>query len=372
MPRAAFDFVDGGADDEITLRRNGSAFDDLALVPRVLRGVSEVSAKTTLFGRRLDLPVLLSPIGGADFAATPDAYTAAAAAAADAGTVSVLAWAKNDQIDAAGRGHWLQVYLNKDRALISDSVERAKIGGVGALVLTADVPVAGNRERDGRNGLTIPLRIVTPKIAVDVARRPVWLWHHLTRGRKSRTVATGGVGGRVRELRSVADGVRAGINPRQTWDDLRWLREVWEGPLLLKGVMCAEDATLAIDAGCEGVIVSNHGGRQLDGTPASIEMLPEVVAAVNGRAPVLLDGGVRRGTDVVKALSLGAHACLVGRPWVFAAAAGGQAAIAQMLDEFHTEILRTLQLLGAADIDELGPHFVRRRAGSHWHMGAPH
>jgi (S)-mandelate dehydrogenase len=175
-----------------------------------------------------------------------------------------------------------------------------------------------------------------------------------------------GVSGKIREVQSLSEAIRAEFNPHQSWNDLKWLRDLWEGPLLLKGVMCSEDAELAVQAGCEGVIVSNHGGRQLDGTPASIEVLPEIIATVNGRAEVLLDGGIRRGTDVAKALCIGARACLVGRPWVFAVAVGGEAGVRRMLETLHEELVRTLHLLGAASTADLGPSFVRQRSGTAW------
>jgi isopentenyl diphosphate isomerase/L-lactate dehydrogenase-like FMN-dependent dehydrogenase len=357
LPRVAFDFVDGGADDEVTLRRNRSAFDDLALIPRVLRGVGEVTVETELFGQSLRMPVLLTP-AGAPVMAGANAYTAAARGATAAGTISVLTSSGDVELVAQSTDvpQWYQLYLNRDRDRVADSLERVKRLGYSALVLTADVPVAGNRERDLRNGMTVPLRLVTPRIVFDAARRPRWL----------RAYFSGGIRGRVREVTTLAEAVRSWIDPDQDWEAVRWLRSVWEGPLLVKGVMCAEDAKLAVDAGCDGVIVSNHGGRQLDGVPGSIEALPEIVAALDGHGQVLLDSGVRRGTDVVKALALGAKACLIGRPWIFAAVTGGEAGVTRMLEQFREEIVRTLQLLGCASLDELSPEFLRHRPTSAW------
>lgn len=366
LPRVAFDFVDGGAEDEVTMRRNRVAFDELALVPRVLRGVAEVSTETTLFGQRMRLPVLLAP-AGAGLVAGPDAYRAAAAGAAAAGTISVLGAAGAEEAEAvaaaSSQPQWLQLYLTRDRTRLVDALERAKRCGFTALVLTGDTPVAGNRERDVRNGLTVPLRIVTPRIVFGALCRPRWTWRYLGGRRRGKWQS---VGSRVRELQTLAESVRAALNPEQSWDDLRWLRSLWDGPLLLKGVMCAEDAELAVEAGCDGVIVSNHGGRQLDGAPASIEMLPEVVAALNGRAEVLLDSGVRRGTDVVKALSLGAKACLVGRPWIFAVVTSGQRGVVDLLDQLQREIDVALHLVGVSSPADLAPGCVRCRAGGIW------
>jgi isopentenyl diphosphate isomerase/L-lactate dehydrogenase-like FMN-dependent dehydrogenase len=250
-------------------------------------------------------------------------------------------------------------------------VERAQAAGFAALVYTVDTPTVGNRERDLRNGLTVPLRIVTPRIAWDAARRPGWLYRYFASSENRRETLRVGLRGRVRQLQGHAATVRALLDADQTWDDVRWLRELWEGPLVLKGVLCAEDAELALEAGCDGVVVSNHGGRQLDGTPATIELLPEVVAAVGGRGEVFIDGGIRRGTDVVKALCLGAKACLVARPWVFAVASEGEQGVVRVLAQLHAEIVRTLQLLGVSSVAELGPDILRRRPGSGWERVLP-
>jgi isopentenyl diphosphate isomerase/L-lactate dehydrogenase-like FMN-dependent dehydrogenase len=366
LPRAAFDFVEGGADDEVTLARNRSAFDDLALIPRVLGGVGEVTTAIELFGHQLRMPVLLGPAGAA-LVAGPDGDAAAARAAATAQTIMVVSWSPT----TAGLGatspalQWYQLYVTRDRGEMADSVRRARELGFAALVLTADVPVVGNRERDQRNRLTVPLRLRTPHLVFDSACRPRWLWQYVRAGAgRGATLETKDQ--TIRRRAGLDDAVQAKFDPQQTWDDLRRLRDLWDGPLLLKGVMCGDDALLAAEAGCDGVIVSNHGGRQLDGTPASIDVLPEVIAAVSGRIEVLVDGGIRRGTDVVKALSLGAKACLVGRPWVFAVAVGGEAGVTEMLDHLHSEIVRALKLLGARTIDDLGPRFVRRRVEGAW------
>jgi isopentenyl diphosphate isomerase/L-lactate dehydrogenase-like FMN-dependent dehydrogenase len=365
LPRVAFDFVDGGAEDEVTVRRNRSAFDDLALIPRVLRGVGDVSTETELFGKCLRMPLLLAP-AGAWVVGGREAHLAAERAASAAGTISFFSAYDGFESVAYSPPQWLQLYLLYDRDALTETMSYAKGLGISVLVLTVDTPVSGRRDRNIRNQMTIPLRIVTPRIALDAARRPGWLWRYFASGANRRATLRQGLGGRVRNLKTQAEAVRASLNPQHTWEDVQWLRSLWDGPLLLKGVMCGEDAELALKAGCQGVIVSNHGGRQLDGVPASIEVLPEVVAAVSGRAVVLLDSGVRRGTDVVKALSLGANACLVGRPWVFAATSDGAAGVTAMLDEFREEITCAMQLLGARSISELGPEFVRRRPGFGW------
>jgi len=365
LPKVVFDFIDGGADDEVTLARNRFAFDDLTLVPRVLRGVRAVSTETELFGRRLSMPVLLAPAGNARVAG-PQGELAQIGGASDAGTIGVLGGFASISAERVARTvpepHWFQLYLFRDRGLTLEIVDRVKQLGYGALVVTIDTPLAGNRERDRRNGLSVPLRI-GPRTMIDAARHPRWLWHYLTGEpmsphlEGSLKAAKGALG----QLKSHAEYVHSVLNTEQSWADIEWLRGVWEGPLLVKGILCGDDAELAIAAGCDGVVVSNHGGRQLDGAPASIEALPEVVAAVDGRATVLLDGGIRRGTDVVKALGLGASACLLGRPWLFALAVGGRAGVTAMLEQIRTELVRTLQLMGLSSVAEVGPHVVRRR-----------
>jgi isopentenyl diphosphate isomerase/L-lactate dehydrogenase-like FMN-dependent dehydrogenase len=370
LPRVAFDHVDGGADDEVTMRRNRAAFADLALVPRVLRGVRSVSADVELFGQRLALPVLLAPTGNVRMG-HPCGEVAAAKGASAAGTISVLSgfssFSPQKVAKAVPVPQWFQLYLFKDRQLIAETVEQVERHGFSALVVTVDAPVAGNRERDRQNGLAVPLKI-TPRMAADAARRPRWLWQYWTGEPMVPQFASGSLTAarRIGELKSLAAYVQSTLNAEQSWDDIRWLRSVWRGPLLVKGILCAEDAQMAVDVGCDGVIVSNHGGRQLDSAPASVEMLPEVVDAVRGRAEVLVDSGIRRGTDVVKAISLGAKACLIGRPWWYGLIVAGEAGVKAILDGLHEEIMRTLRLMGVTGVSELSPEFLRRRPGSGW------
>lgn len=372
MPRVAFDFVDGGAEDELTLLRNRTAFDDLALVPRVLAGVKEVSTTTHLFGQPLTMPILLAP-AGAVLVVGGDADAAAMRGGEIAGVLSVQAWRTpvRPSTDDPSR-QWFQLYLTRDRERLKATVLDAKQAGFSALVVTGDVPVAGNRERDNRNGLTVPLRLLTPRIAADAARRPAWLWRYLNSDARGEANMEFGIRSKIREVQSLSDAVRSAFNPSQSWRDLEWIRELWDGPLLLKGVMSGGDAERALRIGCDGIIVSNHGGRQLDSLPASIEMVPEVAAAVGERVPILVDGGIRRGTDIAKALSLGASACLVGRPWVFATALGGEQAVVDMLSTLQAELTRTLHLLGIGSVHELGPQLLRRRPGAGWQIVPSH
>jgi L-lactate dehydrogenase (cytochrome)/(S)-mandelate dehydrogenase len=372
LPKFAFDFADGGADDEVTLRRNQTAFDDLALIPRVLRGVENASAEVVdLFGRHLALPVLLAPTGDSRILG-PQAELAQARGASAAGTISILSGVASmppDRVAAAvPEPGWAQVFLYRDRQVTQQAVEHVKRLGFSALVLTVDGPVKGNRERDIRNGFQLPLK-PTPTMALRNVRHWKWMWDYFTTDPKAGPVDPG-LAARIRTVLAARHqqplSVPAVFHVDQSWEDLEWLRSVWEGPLLLKGVMCGQDADLAVAAGCDGVIVSNHGGRELDGSPASIEVLPEVVAAVGGRAQVLVDGGIRRGTDVVKALSLGATACLVGRPWLFALAVAGAEGVHQMLEQLRSEILHAMQLVGVTSVDQLGPDYIRLRSGTGW------
>jgi isopentenyl diphosphate isomerase/L-lactate dehydrogenase-like FMN-dependent dehydrogenase len=370
LPKPVFDYIDGAADDEFTVAENRRAFQDLAFAPRVLARVAERRLDVEVLGQRLALPVLLAPTGLARVAGRGGEVTAARAAAA-AGTVSILSSATSLPIEAVAASvqepQWFQLYLYRDRQTSLDRIALAKRLGFRVLVVTVDAPVSGNRERDVRNGLSVPVR-VRPRMALETMLRPRWLVgyltgppliaHHDKGPQRGRGGVTGG-----EHLTSFVQGL---FNSDLGWDDLRWIREAWGGPLVLKGVMCGEDATLAVAAGCDAVVVSNHGGRQLDSVPATIDMLTEIVEAVGGQAEVLLDGGVRRGSDVVKALALGAKACLIGRPWLYGLAAGGEAGVARVLRTFAEEIDRTLALVGVRDCASLHPSVLRRRPASGW------
>jgi isopentenyl diphosphate isomerase/L-lactate dehydrogenase-like FMN-dependent dehydrogenase len=370
IPRVVFDYIDGAADDEVTARENRRAFGDLAFRARVMVDVAQRDQTMVVLGQRLRVPVITAPTGMSRVAGA-DGEIAAAKAAAAAGTVSMLSAATSIAIEdvaaSVSEPQWFQLYLFADRARSLERVRLARELGFRVLVVTVDTPVPGNRERDVRNGLTVPVR-VRPRMALAVARRPRWLASYLT-GPPLAQHHDAPPRGRLRGVlgdRSLAEHVASLFTPSTTWEDLAWIRREWDGPLVLKGVMCGEDAALAVEHGCDGVVVSNHGGRQLDGLPATIDVLPEVVAAVGERADVLLDGGVRRGTDVVKALALGAKACLIGRPWLFGLAGGGVTGVSAVLDAFHDEIDRTLALLGVPAARDLQPGVLRRRPGSGW------
>ncbi len=346
LPRPIFDFIDGGAEDERTLRRNEAAFGDVKLLPRPLDGTTVRDQSLELFGRRLSLPVLVGPTGLSGLL-WPDGELAAARAAAAAGTAYCLSHASTCTIEdlpaLADGPRWMQVFMYRERELTRAFTERAQAAGYDALVLTTDNQVLGNRERDLRNGFSIPPRF-TAASTLGMATRAPWLWR--MRGRRDLTFANyvGTVG--ASDIRSLAARMASLLDPAASWADVAWLRGLWRGPLLLKGVLHPDEARRAVAEGIDGIIVSNHGGRQLDGAVSSLEALPAIVTAVAGRIPILLDGGVRRGADVVKALALGATACLIGRPHLWGLAVAGEAGVAVVLENYRREIDRVMALGG--------------------------
>ncbi len=358
LPRAVFDFADGGAEDEITLRRNERAFADWTLLPRPLNGAAERDLSVELFGRRLSMPVLIAPTGLSGLF-WPGGEVAAARAAAAAGTAFCLSHASVCTIETmAATGvapRWMQIFVYRDRGFTREFVERAQSGGYHALILTIDNQLVGNRERDLRNGFTIPPSFGALDIAAMATKLP-WLMrmaHELPRITFGNYVRPG----QPSDAASIAKRMGAILDPGLSWRDVDWLRGLWKGPLLLKGVLHPAEAAEAAARGVDGLIVSNHGGRQLDGAVASLDALPAVVAAVEGKIPVLLDGGVRRGADVVKAQALGASACLIARPQLWGLAVAGEAGVAHVLEILRREIDRVMGLMGAkrlADLDREG------------------
>ena len=365
LPRPVFDFADGGAEDETTLRANEAAFAKFFLVPMPLHGPAERDLSLDVFGSRLRLPVLIGPTGlGGLF--WPDGERAAARAAAEAGTAyclshgSVCTLERLAETGAAPR--WMQVFIYRDRGFTRELAERAQAAGYHALVLTTDNQILGNRERDIRNGFTIPPRFGVAEYAAMAAKLP-WLlrmraeFPRLTFGNYVKP-------GEKADIATLAGRMNQLLDPSMSWADVDDVRKIWRGPLILKGVLHPAEAAEAVARGVDGVIVSNHGGRQLDGAAASLDALPGVVQAVDGRIPVFLDGGIRRGADVVRALCLGAAACLIGRPQLWGVAVAGQEGVAHVLEIFRREIDRAMGLCGAARLADLGPHLLLRTAGS--------
>jgi L-lactate dehydrogenase (cytochrome) len=361
LPRPVYEFVAGGAETESSVRRNRSAWGAMTFRPHTLVDVADRDLSTTVLGRPVAMPLLLAPAGLARLV-HPDGELAAAAAAGEAGTVMALSTGSSctiEDVAAAASGPlWFQLYLWRDRDVVAGLVQRAAASGYHALCLTVDVPIVGQRERDLRNGMTIPPRL-TVRNLLDASWRVPW-WRGFLGGREVTFENFLGVEGAQNDSAAALGAFvnKQMIDPSVTWDELPWLRELWPGPLVVKGILTAEDARRAVDGGAQGVVVSNHGGRQLDGAPATATVLGEVVDAIGDHAEVYVDGGIRRGTDVVRALAIGARAAMVGRPWFWGLAAGGEAGVARVLEIFRTEIDRTLALLGVSRVAELDRSFL--------------
>ena len=363
LPRVIFDYIDGGAEGEITMRENMRAFETITFQPKCAVRTPQCDLATTVVGMPLSVPFMLAPLGSSRMF-YPRGEEVAAAAAGAAGTAYILSTfsgCRLEDVKSASTGPCLlQLYLVGDREVSRSMMRRAQDAGYSGLVVTIDTAVAGLRERDFRNGSRELVRRkpvpMLPFVGQFLAR-PRWLVRFFRDGGMMKfpnvvlpdtgPMAYADVGGSLE---------RADV----TWEDFGWIREAWRGPILIKGVHRADDARRAVDVGADAVIVSNHGGRQLDGVPASLRMLPDVLSAVNGRIEVLMDGGIRRGSDIVKALCLGARAVLIGRAYGYGLAAGGHAGVARVIDILRTDMIRTMKLLGCSSVRELGRDFIQR------------
>ncbi len=362
LPRMIYDFVEGGADGEVTLRDNEAAFDRLRFAPEFMVDVNKRDSGATVLGRRIEVPFICGPAGLARLVHRYGELEVAKACAS-AGTIFVVSTASSYSLeDIAAVGDcplWFQLYLWGKGDVVASLLDRAEACGYEALVLTVDVPVVGKRERDHRNGMSLPPR-VGPSQALDAALHPRWLWHLLS----GPSITYGSLVGLLPDaagFSSIAEYAnRELVDQTKTWSEVAWLRKRWSGPLLVKGVMSAADARRSVEQGVDGVVVSNHGGRQLDSLPASLDVLGEVVAEVGSEAEVILDGGVRRGSDLVKARALGAAAAMGGRPWFFALACGGAGGVAQMLEILRADVDRTLALLGSTSFEAVTSDILRR------------
>jgi isopentenyl diphosphate isomerase/L-lactate dehydrogenase-like FMN-dependent dehydrogenase len=363
LPRGVFDYVDGGTEDEVTLRRNTAAFEELRLRPRMGIWVDEPKTSTTLFGQELSFPVLTAPCGGMKLI-HPEADLGVARAAAAAGTIHIASSMSGFSLEQIAQGspdrHWFQLYRFRSREGMENLVLRARAAGYKAIVATLDTQVVSKREKDWRNGFSYSMRPNVAnvlKLGPQLAPHPFWIARYVRDGMPFEVANTAAMAqdGVPMQLNEVGG---RGRTSSPTWEDLAWVRDNFDGPLLVKGVLSADDCRKAIDLGCNGVIVSNHGGRQLDGAPATMEVLPEIVAAVGDRTEVLVDSGVRRGGDVLKALSLGAKAVLVGRPYVWGLAIAGQDGVAHMLELLRTEMERSMKMMGCTSVAELDPSWV--------------
>lgn len=366
LPRFVFDFIDGGSEDEICLARNAKDLHRVTLLPRHLRDTQTVDCSVSIFGQRWAVPVGIAPLGLTGLV-RPSGDLMLAKAAAESGVPFVLSTASNTSLehvrDAAPKSIlWQQLYVMGDRTIAEQLVLRAVKARFDALVLTIDVPVSGLRRRDMRNHFAAPFAL-TPFTVADSLSHPCWLYRILRNG--------------LPDFLNLASephnedsaSTKAAMLSRKmdrglTWDSIAWLRKLWSGPLLVKGVLHPDDAKLAIQCGIDGLIVSNHGGRQLDAAPSSISVLPQIVDAVASRIPVLIDSGFRNGTDVVRALASGAQGVLIGRPPLYGLASGGVHGVKEILKIFEEDIERNMILLGAANVSQVGAHSLFKQSPS--------
>lgn len=362
LPRPIFDYIDGGADDEVTLTRNSTAFARYELIPDVLADVSHIRTDTTLFGQRVAWPLMLAPTGLTRMF-HGHAELAVARAAAKHRLLYSLSTMGTTRLEALaeafGGPKVFQIYIFKDRGLTAEFVARCKQAGFHGLTLTVDTPVAGNRERDRVNGLSLPPRLTLASM-LSFALHPAWSLPALTGSKFDLANVSHRVDVLAGGPMSLFDYIGGQFDRTVTWRDVEWLASEWGGPLAIKGVMTPEDARRAVASGATGVMISNHGGRQLDGAPAPVDQIGLVRDALGDGAEVICDGGVRRGSDVVKALALGATACSIGRPYLYGLAAGGEAGVDRALSILHEEFERTMILAGVNDIALLRCRHIRR------------
>lgn len=363
LPAALFGYIDGGSDDERTLRGNTLAFDQHDLLQRALVDVSQIDLSTTVLGKKIDWPVICAPTGMTRMFHY-QGEKAVAREAARMGTfysLSTLSTTSIEDVGAETDGpKMFQVYVHRDRELSREFVQRAKDAKFDALCLTVDLPAHGNRERDLRTGITLPPKL-TVKSILDALIHPAWVYRYLT----TDSIVLANVEHKIKEgtgeVSNLLQYVANQFDPTVSWKDAEWLMSEWEGPFVLKGIMSVEDAKKAVAIGASAIVISNHGGRQLDSSPAPFEVLPEIVDAVGGKIEIILDGGIRRGTHVLKAMALGANACMIGRPYLYGLAAGGQPGVARALDLLRTEIELDMKLMGCRNMSEVNHCCLRKR-----------
>ena len=354
LPRPIFDFIDGGAEDEDTLRQNESAFLDWELIPKPLNGAAKRDLSTSLFGHTLSSPLLIGPTGLAGLF-WPQGEVAAANAASNYGTAYCLSHGSVCTLEQLAKMHqglkWMQVFIYKDRGFTRELATRAQESGYDALVLTIDNQLIGKRERDIVNGFTIPPRLDLSQM-LAFAKKPSWWWamrHELANVTFGNYVQSNS----PESVAALAARMGSLLDPSMSWEDVDMVRAHWKGRLILKGVLHPDEASQAVKHGVDAIIVSNHGGRQLNGAIASVRALPAVIQAVNGAIPVLLDGGIRRGSDIFKAVALGASAVLIGRPHLWGLSVAGKDGVQWVLEMLHGELDRTMGLAGASNIEEI-------------------
>ncbi len=361
LPRGVFDYIDGGAEDERSLANNATGFERIEFQPNVLRDVSQLDTSTTLLGKRISMPLVLAPTGYTRLTHSQGELSVARAAARAEVPYSLSTMSTRsieDVAEVSDGQKWFQVYTWKDRGLVKELVERAAAAGYEALWLTVDTAVLGRRERDVRRGLIIPPEI-GPAMIVDGILHPAWTLDFITHEPLEFANVVDHADKGVTDPIPMAQHVMQNFDQRLSWSDVEWLQSIWSGPIVLKGIQTVDDALRAVDAGVEGIGLSNHGGRQLDDAPSPIELVEPVAQAVQGRSAIICDGGVRRGSDIVKAIALGADACSIGRPYLYGAAVGGERGVDHVLQFFREGLERTMALTGRRSIAEIDRDVVR-------------
>ncbi len=364
LPRGVFDYIDGAAEDELSLRRNAEAFRRLEFRPRVMCDVGTIDTSTTLLGRPLPVPLVLAPVGFTRVA-NPAGELAAARAAARAKlpyTLSTMGTRSIEEVAAVSSGRkWFQVYVWRDRGLVKEMLARAASSGYEAIAITVDTAMLGRRERDVRHGFTLPPMLGLGTL-LDGALHPGWTWDFV----RAEPITFANVSGKGvphgDKAVNLAEYITGQFDPALSWRDLDWFRAEWDGAIVLKGIQTVDDARLAADAGVDAIALSNHGGRQLDGSPPPIELVAPVADAIGDRAEIICDGGIRRGSDVVKAVALGARACMIGRAYMYGLATAGERGVDHVLALLAADMRRTMALTGRRSISELGPDLVRWRS----------
>ena len=359
VPKAFFEYADGGSYNEETLRANRAELEPIKLRQRVMVDVSERSLATTIVGQKVSAPFALAPIGlcGMQYG---DGEILSAQAAEEAELPFILSTMSINSIEqvaeATTKPFWFQLYVIRDRGFSKDILSRAAKAGCSALVLTVDLQVLGQRHRDIRNGMTVPPQIRLKNI-IDMATKPEWVFSIL----KGKSKTFGNLAGHVKgmdDVTSLAQWTNHQFDPALNWKDVDWIKKVWPGKLIIKGILDVEDAKTAVKLGADAIVVSNHGGRQLDGAPSSISALPAIAQAVGSDTEVLFDGGIRTGSDMLRALALGAHACLIGRAYIYGLGAGGKAGVAKAIDILKKELSVAMALTGTTRVSDIGPQVI--------------
>src|SRR5690348_4041906 len=359
VPKAFFEYADGGSYNEETLRANRAELEPIKLRQRVMVDVSERSLASTIIGQKVSAPFALAPIGlcGMQYG---DGEILSAQAAEEAGVPFILSTMSINSIEqvaeATTKPFWFQLYVIRDRGFSKDILSRAAKAGCSALVLTVDLQVLGQRHRDIRNGMTVPPQIRLKNI-IDMATKPEWVFSIL----KGKSKTFGNLAGHVKgmdDVTSLAQWTNSQFDPALNWKDVDWIKKIWPGKLIIKGILDVEDARTAVKLGADAIVVSNHGGRQLDGAPSSISALPAIAQAVGSDTEVLFDGGIRTGSDMLRALALGAHACLIGRAYIYGLGAGGKAGVARASDILKKELSVAMALTGTTRVSDIGPQVL--------------